>query len=508
MESDGQRMDLFRRTRLAAVSAVGVAAALALSGCGASAEAPTETASGGTLRAAFAGSTTETLDYLHGPTALDYVRARLVHAPLCEIDPSAADGVSYGVVQSIDVSADLSQYTLKVRPGVRFTDGNPVTSQDVLYSLRAPVVLKGLPFTLLPSRNFDLDAASAPDDSTVVLPAISPIADGREILCQSMLTIPNGTTEFTVDTPSSGPFTIASFEPGQSTVLHRNPDYYGAAPSLEEIDLFSIPDAEARANALRNGQVDFASGLAPAQAQSLQGAAGISVTSSELPYASYLHFTMDSTKAPFDDPRVREAVKLAVNRDRIVQNVYGGLAFVGDDVPGLGFPSYDQSLPQRGYDPAAARQLLADAGAQGAQVTLTAGPELPGMLETATLIVDDLRAVGIDASLNELPPGQLFADYPAYLAMPFRAGYTPPAMFEPNYKPGARPDVDALVLRARSASDATTRLQASHDAQQLLWQSGDQLGPVFVPNISAARDGVSGVRELQFPDLSQASVTR
>jgi peptide/nickel transport system substrate-binding protein len=500
-------MDLFRSTRLVAVSALGVATALTLSACSGSTEAADDTASGGTLRAAFAGSTTETLNYLHGPTALDYVRARLVHAPLCEIDPSAEDGVNYGVVESIDIADDLSEYTLKVREGVEFTDGSTVTSEDVLYSLRAPVVLEGLPFTLLPSRTFDLDAASAPDESTVVLPTVSPIADGREILCQSMLTIPEGTSDFTEDTPSSGPFTIASFEPGQSTVLHRNPDYYGAAPSLDEIDLLSIADGEARVNALRGGQVDFASGLTPAQAQSLQDADGIAVTTSELPYASYLQFTMDQAQEPFDDPRVREAIKLAVDRDQIVENVYHGLAFVGNDVPGLGFPNYDEDLPQREHDPAAAQELLAEAGAEGFSVTLTAGPELPGMVETATLIVDDLRAIGIDASLNELPAGQLFADYPAYLEMPFRAGYNPPAMFEPNYQPGARADIDTLVLEARSASDETRRLEASHEAQRKLWEEGDQLGPVFVPNISAARDGVGGVRELQFPDLAQATVT-
>ena len=149
------------------------------------------------------------MNYFQGPTALDYVRARLVHAPLCELDPGAADGVDYGVVESIDVSDDLSEYTLHVRDGVSFTDGAELTSADVLYSLRAPVQLEGLPFTMLVARSFDLEAATTPDESTVVLPATAPIADGRELICQSMLAIQNGTIEFAPDTPSSGPFTIA-----------------------------------------------------------------------------------------------------------------------------------------------------------------------------------------------------------------------------------------------------------------------------------------------------------
>lgn len=481
----------------------GIAALLVTAGCAAG---PVAESPGTTLRAAFAGGATETLNYFTGPTGLDYVRARLVHAPLCELSPDAPDGVAYGVVESIDVSEDRSTYTLHVRDDVRFTDGAPLTSADVLYSLRAPTLLDGLPFTMLVARSFDLDAASTPDSSTVVLPARSPIADGRELICQSMLAIKDGTTEFTPETPSSGPFTIAAFEPGRSTSLVRNDDYYGARPSLEEIELISIPDGTARVNALRQGQVDFISGISPAQAQDLDGAEGVEVTTSELPFASYLQLTMNVGTPPFDDARVREAFKLAVDRERIVANVYYGRAFVGNDLPALGFPSYDPAIEQRAYDPDRARRLLSESGVAGVRVELTAGPELPGMVETATLVVEDLRAVGVDATLRELPPGQLFADHAAYLALPFRAGFNPPAMFEPNHVPGTFPEVDALVETARSAESAEDRLAASHKAQRLLWEQGNQLGVVFVPTISAADSGVSGVRELQFPDLSRATI--
>ncbi|MFC6355923.1 ABC transporter substrate-binding protein [Luethyella okanaganae] len=485
-----------------------MAASLVLAGCSAGPDSGQQPKSGGTLRAAFAGGSTETLNYFQGPTALDYVRARLVHAPLCELDPDAPDGVGYGVVKSIDVSDDLSEYTLHLRDGVSFTDGSAVTAKDALYSLRAPVLLKGLPFMKLVARNFDLDAASTRDASTVVLPTLSPTADGRELICQSMLAIKDGTTEFTQETPSSGPFTIAAFEPGQSTLLKRNDHFYGKASSLDAIELVSIPDGTARVNALRQGQVDYISGITPAQARSLDSADQVAVATSELPYASYQAFSMNLSFTPFADPRVREALKLAVDRERIIENVYYGHAFEGNDVPALGFPSYNTTLKQRAYDPDRARELLAEAGQNGMSVELTAGPELPGMVETATLIVEDLKAIGVNATLRELAPGQLFADYPAYLALPFKAGYNPPAMFEPNYTPGDFPEVDALVKTARSATDAQARLTASHEAQQLLWQQGNQIAPVFVPTISAAATGVSGVRELQFPDLSRATITR
>ncbi|MGO1315606.1 MAG: ABC transporter substrate-binding protein [Cellulomonadaceae bacterium] len=498
-----------RKTRkLLATGAASLVTLLALSGCSATPATEAPAADGGTLRAAFAGGSTETLNYFQGPTALDYVRARLVHAPLCELDPSAPDGVGYGVVESIEMSDDLTEYTLHVRDGVTFTDGSALSAADVLYSLRAPEMLEGLPFTMLVARNFDLNAATAPDASTVVLPTLSPIADGRELICQSMLAIKDGTTEFTGDMPSSGPFTITAFEPGQSTLLERNDDFYGQAPTLDEIELVSIADGTARVNALQQGQVDYIGGISPALAQTLDGVDGLSVTASELPYASYQFFTMNLDFEPFADPRVREAFKLAVDREQIIENVYYGHAIEGNDVPGLGFPRYDTTLTQRTFDPDYAKELLAEAGQTGMSIELTAGPELPGMVETATLIVEDLTAIGVNATLRELAPGQLFADYPAYLALPFKVGYTPPAMFEPNHTPGTFPEVDALVQTARSATDPTARLAASHEAQQLLWAQGDQIAPVFVPTISAAASGVSGVRELQFPDLSLATITR
>jgi len=500
-----------RRHPATTAALVAIAMTAAVSGCASSPASSADATTGGTLRAAFpGGGASETLDYLVGPTALDYVRARLVHAPFCELDASAADGVAYGALSSIDVSPDLSSYTLHVRPDVPFTDGSTLTAADVIYSLRAPGLLHGLPFTQIVARDLDVDAATAVDDLTVTLPTRHPVADGRQLICQSMLAIKDGTTEFTPTTPSSGPFTISGFEAGRSTVLKRNPTFYGTAlgtgPTLDSIELLSVADATAREDALRQGQVDYASGLAPAQAEELTGASGITVSTSGLPYASSLQFLMNPAFAPFADERVREAFKLAIDRQQIVDTVYFGHAFAGDDVPGLGFPDYDTTLPTREHDPARAKALLAEAGQSGMSVTLTAGPELPGMVETATLIVQDLRAIGVDATLSELPAGQLYADYAAYQKLPFAAGYTPPALFEPNHVPGALPEADALVAQARSAATPEARLAASHQAQQIIWAKGYTIAPVFVPSISAQSDGVSGVRELQFPDLSRATV--
>ncbi|CAL9653621.1 ABC transporter substrate-binding protein [Streptomyces sp. enrichment culture] len=489
---------------LGALTAAGVSGAL--TACSSSSGGGGD-AAGTTLRAAFAGGgSSETLNYFVGPTALDFVRARLVHAPLGAIDAKQPDGVSYGILESIEISDDLTSYTLRLRDSVTFTDGSPVTAADLLHSLRAPDALEGLPFTRLVGRNFDLASARKLDARTLRLPTAQPIADGRLLLCQSMLVIKDGTTEFTPKTPSCGPFVIEAFEPGQQTVLRRNPDYFGDDVHLDEIHLLSVGDAEARVNALREGQADFVSGVSPFNARELAKTGGLTVSAGEPPYVSNLRFEMNLSHEPFKDERVRRAFRLAVDRQAIVDTVYFGRAEIGNDVPALGFPSYDTGLEQRRHDPEEAKSLLREAGHEGMSIELTAGPELTGMVETATLVVENLRAVGVKASLKELPAGQLFADYEAYQRLPFAAGYNPSAPFEANHTPGTFPDIDKLVATARSAPAEGDRTAASHKAQGLLWEKGNEIVPVFVPTVDARTDKVSGVRSLQFPDLSAAEL--
>jgi peptide/nickel transport system substrate-binding protein len=128
----------FLRAGAAAVGAVGVSSLFTACGSGGADPGPAAAiapAAGGTLRAAFVGGgATETLNHLMGPTALDYVRARARHGALGAVDPSAPDGVRYDLLEGIDISDDLTEYTLRLRPGLTFTDGSAVTVRDVVHS--------------------------------------------------------------------------------------------------------------------------------------------------------------------------------------------------------------------------------------------------------------------------------------------------------------------------------------------------------------------------------------
>jgi len=183
----------------------------------------------------------------------------------------------------------------------------------------------------------------------------------------------------------------------------------------------------------------------------------------------------------------------------------------------MGYPGYADDIEQRPHDPERARRLLRDAGAEGAAVTLTTGPEIPGMVETATLFVEDLRAVGVDATLNALPPGQLYADFAAYTQLQFAGGYNPPQpvliAYQATRVAGSpttfgfdRPDIDALVATARGSTEPAEREEALAKAQRLQWAEGNTIIPVFKPALHGQAPTVEGVRFEPFADFTAATV--
>ncbi|MFH8224417.1 ABC transporter substrate-binding protein [Streptomyces sp. NPDC018057] len=478
--------------------------------------------SGGTLRAAFVGGgASESLDFFNSPSALDLVRARAWHGTLGDLDPDGADGVRYGVLKGIDISDDLSTYTLHVRPGVRFTDGSGLTSADILHSLTALAARSTLPVYRLAAADFDLARARADGDLKVVLPTRRPVADGRMILCQgNFLVVKNGTKVFREDMPSCGPFRLTGFTAGQGSAFERYDDHYGHVPHLDGLELRSIADSTARAGALTSGEIDFAHDLSPVTARTLDDNGKVELVPTKSPYLVGLSFQMNMSAEPFDDPRVREAFKLAVDRQAIVRTVFHGSAQVGNDLPAIGFPDYAEGLPQRAHDPERARALLKEAGAEGMKVTLTTGPETPGMVETAALFVEDLKKAGVRAVVRELPAGQLYADFPAYAALPLAGSYQMPVPALSTYQmstaggsPSAfgwkDPATDALVAGARAESDSREAKKLGTRAQRTRWEGGNQVLPVFKPNLNAQAKGVTGIRDdlfEQFPGFSRASL--
>lgn len=485
-----------------------------LSACGG--EAGTESgARTGLLRVAGTAASTADLNPLQGGgghTGLDYVVATQRFDQLVLLKTG---NIELSLAESIEPNADATQWTIRVRDGVTFHDGKPLTAQDVVYSLR----LLGDPqrnqnAALL--RDLDLPELRVVDDRTVQVPltrARGDFVDG--ILSLQSLVFPTGLSDFSTAV-GSGPFKLASYRSGAPAEMTRNEDYWAGAPSIGELEIRGIDDPAARLNAVRGGQIDYALAITAVGAVSTERGDDVTIVRSGA--GSALMFAMNVTLPPFDNPAVREAFRLAIDRQALIDSVLFGQGVLGNDVPGKGLPGYNDALPQRSRDVDRARRLLADAGVTN--VAMRAADLQPGLVDAAGLYARQLDEVGVEVTIDEAPADSYFNDYERILSTPFQAFYAEnrPAAVNIVTFNGSQADFnitgfgdrefDAKIAEAQATVDDTRRTERFKEVQRILYERGGEIVWAFSEQLDAARNGVEGVQQTQgVPLFAKARLT-
>lgn len=304
---------------------------------------------------------------------------------------------SASLAESWKFSEDGRILTLRLRKGVTFHDGRPLTSKDVKFSFDYAATPKVganiLPFTKL------VEKFETPDDQTVVLhvkASENVIFDLLDLLFiidsehpEDIHTSGNGT----------GPFRLESYDPGQNAIFVRNETYWGPAPSLDSIAVTILPDSQAAVAQLRAGTIDFLPAITVdnlAQLSKLDFKTGVASKD------SYVYdIGIQVQKPPFDKPEVREAVSLAIDRARIAKEL-GGESSVVKCLP---WPSRDGKAESEicPHNPAKARELIEKAGANGSEVEILGGGESDPSLATLSQIMQaSLADVGLKARITDL----------------------------------------------------------------------------------------------------------
>jgi len=157
----------------------------------------------------------------------------------------------------------------------------------------------------------------------------------------------------------TGPFTVTSFQPDEKLELAANPTYWDGAPRLSELEFVNIPEVAGRITALENGEVDLLTQVPPDQVGSVKSGDGI--TYSTTPSWTYYFDWFNSNRKPFTDKRVRQAMWHALNLDGTIKDLLGDLASVAQAPLAQGVIGAPKLSPYS-YDPAKAKQLLAEAG--------------------------------------------------------------------------------------------------------------------------------------------------
>ncbi len=296
---------------------------------------------------------------------------------------------------------DATVWTLSLRDGVTFHDGSTFEAADVLYSLNR--VLD--PEMDSPARSAIamIEAVEALDDMTVQITLDTPFADlPLQLMDYRLRMIPEGSGDTIATTGiGTGPFMVETFDAEGTTVLVANPDYWEGAPGVARMEIIGIPDGQARLQALLGGQIDMERGITAQQSVMFQNSDRFTIQ--EIPTGNWRGLVFRTDVEPFNDLRVRQAVRMVADRQELVDLVLGGGGIVACDTPVEPNDQYraDLSCPQ---DIEGARALLAEAGyPDGIDIDVHVATLEPTWPTLAVAYQQQAAAAGIRVNVVQAP---------------------------------------------------------------------------------------------------------
>ncbi|MFG2526232.1 ABC transporter substrate-binding protein [Streptomyces sp. NPDC048527] len=405
------------------------------------------------------------------------------------------------LAMSWSADAAAQTWTFQLRPRVRWHDGTAFTADDVIYSLRWMATPGN---ALNPCvANVDLEHVRKTGPYTVVVPLkqANPMFPYR---LSSAWIIKSNTTDFTKPI-GTGPFIFGSLAPGEQSTSRRNPDYWDTGkPYVDTLTFYSLADDTARLDALLAGEIDVIAQVPAAQARTqLYG----DVRLIRSPGAAAQCFYMAVDHPPFDDARVRQALRLLVDRRQLVDVALLGYGSVANDLFGKGLPYYDDSLPQQVRNVRKAKDLLTEAGyGSGLTLDLQTSTIAPGMVEAATLFQQQARDANVTINVTQVDPASYYDPTRDYLKMPFaqsfwQGHYTLTDFYTEAIVTGAYYDetrwaskhTDALVRAAITATDPDAEKAAWALVQTEQYETGGYIWWGNVDNLDAASNKVGGL---------------
>ena len=361
-----------RRQVLGGAAVVGAGAALGpvVAACGGSSgdsSASPSAASSGTPKSggalkvgAGAGSAKENLDIHAAALTNPALGMRLnMYDSLLEFDAEGVLGMA--LAEEMTPNDAATQFTVRLKSGLVFHNGQPVTADDLVYTFTRILDPKNPGLAALILRGLSPSGVKKVDDLTVSFNLDEPNAVFPEALANYATGIvptgydPKG-SEGAIGT---GPFKIETFLPGEKGVLAKNADYWREGPYVDQLSMIEFADATAQLNALLGGAIDYDPMLQGAQIKVAEGS-GFKLLKADT--GTWFPFTMHTKKKPFSDVRVRQAFRLIVDRPQMIAQAANGLQWVGNDMYAPFDPGYPSDLPQREQDLEQARSLLKSAG--------------------------------------------------------------------------------------------------------------------------------------------------
>jgi len=416
-----------------------------------------------------------------------------------------------------EVTPDGKTWTFKLRPGVKFHDGTPFNSQAVKVTVEhlldaATGSSRRASYTLIKE-------VATPDDGTVRITTDPPTPDLPFLMADGSIRIisPAALQKFGKDLGrnpvGTGPYIFKEWIPNQRVVSEANPDYWGPRPQVRRWVYRPIPEAAGRVVALKTGEADVVMNLPAADVEALKQDPNVNVTVA--PGLTIIEAEPRQSKPPFNDVKVRYALNQSIDKDAIIANILKGAALPlrTPSIPGL-FGTFDfEPLP---YDPAKAKQLLAEAGyPNGFEATIRyVSGRWSGDDQVAEAMQGFWNNVGIKTQIVKIQSAELvpqlsadpdtmagtvflllktseYVDYHLYRM--YHSDATTKTVTAQRYAYG-NPEVDKLLSEQQRTFDPDKRLPILKQAQELIWKDQPLVYLAHQANVWGNRKNVSGFK--------------
>jgi peptide/nickel transport system substrate-binding protein len=476
-----------------------------LAACGGASKSATERAPdegaprrGGTLRVGALGKRSATERDPHKVQAndSDYLISCLVYEALTV---PGLKPVTARLMSRWELSADLRRWRFEIADGASFHDGPPVTADDVVWSLRR---LRGLPNGEFRLPGIDANGIRKDARRSIVIATDGPNAEVPMAVRLQSFVFKDGESR-PGRGPGSGPFKLVSYDDGDA-VLARHPHWHGGTVPLDRIEVRLFADGEALTTAVLGGQVDLAANVGPVAARLAARDDDLRIV--RRPNDMAMPIVMRVADGPFADPRVRQAVRLTVDRPKLVRGALNGYGSVANDILGTGDPLYvGDDLGQRARDLDAARGLLRDASFDlSRSYQLFTAADTPGLIESATLFATQMKDVGMDVKVVRQDSAAFYDNtwlkaplYTIYWgtndSVLFFVGRTMTSSAVQNETGLKDRQIDRLYRRAISDPDDKRRADAVQDLQRLQHEEGGYVVWGMADGVDIARKTVLGL---------------
>ena len=359
-------------------------------------------------------------------TTMDASAGTLLNG-LVQFEPGTTN-VEPALAESWEVSEDGLEYTFKLRPGVKFhttdyfTPTREMNADDVIFSflrqgnpdspwatylpgvtyeyytsMEMPALLKEIRKVDDMTVTFALNRAEAPFLANLAMPFASIISEEYT----SQLEADGNLAALNSQPIGTGPFQFVAYQPDAVIRYQANPDYWNGVQPVDNLVFAITPDPAVRRQRLEAGECHVMPYPAPADIEALKGNDDLQVM--EQPGLNVAYLAYNATVAPFDNPEVRRALNMAMNKEALVEAVFQGTGVVAKNPIPPTMWSYNDAVEDTPYDPEGAKAILAAEGVENLSMEVWAmpvqRPYMPNARRTAELIQSDFAQIGVDVSI-------------------------------------------------------------------------------------------------------------